>query len=260
MARLIREIRAPWAARLDERAGGVGEPAVPARQLQRQLRRDRPRRAPQAERRRGRLLPGLPLGRDHRAGAGRSPSRTSMRTPAITYPNTLDARADRGGDPPHHGGRGRQPLPSRPVLPAGRRHGAARRAHATSSIRGRGWAGASATIKVGGRPLARERRYKATSWASPGRGAGAARLRRRRRASAGARACAHRSSTARARGAVVCLGEGLCVYPTMRPSQWARAVARAAVGIGWARRRLLCCLRRGGGGRYDCRTWRSTSG
>jgi sulfur-oxidizing protein SoxB len=98
-------------------------PAVPPRQLQRQLGPAAVRRADGRAGRRDRLQPGLPLG--HQPAAGRRDHARTDDGPGGHHLPLRHAHADeRRDDQDHSGRRGRQPLQPRPLLPAGRRHGA----------------------------------------------------------------------------------------------------------------------------------------
>ena len=167
MARLIDEIRAPLRGEARRAAGGVGDPALPARQLQRHA-------STSSSSTRCSSAP-TPRWRSRRASGGASPScparrsrsRTSTRTPP-DLPEHVDAGADGRRDPPDDGGRGRQPLPPRPVLPPGRRHGAAGRADVRRSIRARRMGRRIRDIRVGGRPLDPGAALQDSGWASLG--------------------------------------------------------------------------------------------
>ncbi|MCK7475453.1 MAG: hypothetical protein MZV49_22740 [Rhodopseudomonas palustris] len=83
--------------------------------------------------RRDRLLAGLPLGHERCCPAQAITVEHVMDQTAITYPYCHRQRDDRRDDQDRARGRRRQPLQPRPLLPAGRRHGARRRPAATRS-------------------------------------------------------------------------------------------------------------------------------
>ncbi len=123
MDALITKIRAPYESQAGREAGRHRRPAVPPRQLQRQLGPAAAGRADGRAGRRDRLLAGLPLG--HHAAAGR---RDHARADDGQDGHHLLVRHrhddERRDDQDHARGRRRQPVQPRPVLPAGRRHGA----------------------------------------------------------------------------------------------------------------------------------------
>ena len=113
--------------KVERAAGSVRHLALPARQLQRHVRRAGPRRAPARRRRADRLFTGLPVG-DHDRPRPGDHARGRVCAHRRDLPEHLGARDDGERDPPGDGGRRRQSVPSRSVLSAGRRYGPAGRA------------------------------------------------------------------------------------------------------------------------------------
>ena len=194
MARLIAEIRAPWETRLAERLavsetllyrrgnfnGSFDELLLDA--LGKRL--DAP----------SRLLAGLPLG-DHRAAGPAHHARGRLRPHRAHVSEHARARADGRRDPPGDGGRRRQPLPSRPLLPAGRRHAAGGRPDLHDRSAPDDGRRASRTS---GSPAVRCRRRSATRWRA-GRAWGR-RLRARPRPRCWPRTCATSAASGSTRG------------------------------------------------------------
>ncbi len=126
MAALVDKVRAPFEDELGRELARDGFAALPPRQLQRHARRRVLRRPARGARRRHRPVAGLPVGHlaDARPGDhGRGPAQWLRHDLSGRLPHDderLDAQAG-------HGGRRRQPLQPRPLLPAGRRHGPRRR-------------------------------------------------------------------------------------------------------------------------------------
>ncbi len=127
MTAAIAKARAPYAKDLARVVGQAELAAVPARQFQRHLRRRDLRGAAQGARRRDRAVARFSLGHQRATRAadhgGGHPQRHRHHLSA-GLPHEYERAAPQGGA----GGRGRQSVQSRSLLPAGRRHGALRRA------------------------------------------------------------------------------------------------------------------------------------
>ena len=72
---------------------------------------------------------------------------------AITYPYATVTPMTRRDDQDHPGRRRRQPVQPRPLLPAGRRHGARRRPAIHAARRARRWAARITDMRLDGKPL-----------------------------------------------------------------------------------------------------------
>ena len=118
----------PLRGQAGREAGRHRRPAVPPRQFQRQLGPAAVRRHDGRAGRRYRLLARLPLG--HQPAAGRRDHARADDGPGGHHLQLRHRHRDVGRDDQDGAGRRvRQPVQSRPLLPAGRRHGAHRRPH-----------------------------------------------------------------------------------------------------------------------------------
>ena len=142
-------------------------PALPARHLRRHLRRRDLRCPAGGARRRDRAVAGLSLGRhpgarpaDHLGGR--------LQRHRHHLSGCLSPEHDRRDHQGDSGRRRRQPVQSRSLLSAGRRHGARRRASATPSMSMPPSAGASAICTCCGRQRRSRRReeYVVAGWGS----------------------------------------------------------------------------------------------
>ena len=141
-------------------AGRHRRPALPPRQLQRQLGPAAVRRADGRAGRRDRLLARLPLG--HQPAAGRRHHARADDGPGGHHLPVCHGHADeRRDDQDHPRGRGRQPVQPRPLLPAGRRHGARGRPAVHDDAGRRRWARASPTCAW---TASRSRPARPTRW------------------------------------------------------------------------------------------------
>ena len=154
MAALIAKVRAPYAAKLARDARGHRRHCSIAAAISTarfdQLILDA---LMAVKERRDRVLAGLPLGHDAAAGRRRSRCEHLMDQTAITYPYVDRQRDDRRDDQDDPRGRRRQPVQSRSVLPAGRRHGARRRPALRDRPDAPRWASASRAMALDGKPI-----------------------------------------------------------------------------------------------------------
>ena len=127
MAELIGRLRAPHVHRLVGKDRDAGSSAVSTRQFRRPGRRADLHRAAHRARRRDRAVAGLPLGR-HCALRPAADHGGCARGNRDHLSRDLCAGDDRRADQGRAGRRLRQSLQRRSLLPAGRRHGARRRA------------------------------------------------------------------------------------------------------------------------------------
>ena len=167
MARLIAEIRAPHEAMLAPswRAttallfrrgtfGGTLDDLICDALLTRARGRDR-------------AVARLPLGRHAAAGPGHHLGGRLQRHRHHLSGRLPHPHAGRD-DQDHPRGRGRQPVQPRPLLSAGRRHGARRRLELHDQCRRRRWAGASADMRLAatGAPIEAGKEYVVSGWGS----------------------------------------------------------------------------------------------
>ena len=90
---------------------------------------------------------------------------------AITYPYYHPDRHEGLADQEHHGRRLRQPVQPRPLLPAGRRHGAGRRRPVHGGAQQRTIGKRISDMTLNGKPVEADKTYKVAGWAPVAEGA-----------------------------------------------------------------------------------------